>query len=119
MLRVGDVVFMRRCKKGVLAPVWRRAQPGRTAERVTFPIAPLEDLLGHPTASQLTRLLRCGGSEVTTARAWGWSWTQADRYATRAGFHPAEVWPDLWWLAARLDAMGAEWEDGAARPGPR
>jgi hypothetical protein len=72
---------------------------------VTFPIEPLERMLGQPTEFQLTRLLRCGESDLTTARAWGWSWGQADRYATCAGFHPAEVWPDLWWVAALADGL--------------
>jgi hypothetical protein len=25
---------------------------------------------------------------------------QADRYATKLGLHPAEVWGDTWWAAA-------------------
>jgi hypothetical protein len=74
-------------------------QSGRRNERTTFPIEALEALLGHPTVSALTQLLRCGGDEVRTARLWGWSWRQADRYAIRAGHHPATVWPDLWWGA--------------------
>ncbi|MCU1458897.1 MAG: hypothetical protein JWL73_2989 [Actinomycetia bacterium] len=81
---------------------------------MTFPIDPLEALLGHPNVSSLARRLRCGGSEIATARAWGWTWAQADRYATRAGFHPAEVWPDLWWRAAHTDAIGEERAGGAA-----
>jgi hypothetical protein len=80
---------------------------------MNFPLEPLELALGRPTDFQLTRLLRCRPDEIVTARAWGWSWAQADRYATKVGFHPAEVWPDVWWIAARVDAESLS-ADGAA-----
>jgi hypothetical protein len=72
-----------------------RLPRGRRRERITFPVEPLLELLGHHPGA-LTKILRCSGVELTTARTLGWTWKQADRYAVRAGYHPAEVWPDLW-----------------------
>lgn len=31
---------------------------------------------------------------------------RADRYATRLGFHPAEVWGTAWWAACRQQRRG-------------
>jgi hypothetical protein len=41
-------------------------------------------------------------------RRGGLSLDQADRYAIRAGWHPAEVWPQWWELVEQADAERTE-----------
>lgn len=38
----------------------------------------------------------------------GLSWLQADRFAVVAGFHPAEVWGEAWWLEAAPELFAPE-----------
>lgn len=43
------------------------------------------------------------GTTVRSVHRWvehGLSWSKADRLAVKAGFHPAELWGDVWWDAA-------------------
>lgn len=37
-----------------------------------------------------------------------WTYGQADRYAIRAGYHPASIWGEQWWAEAAHDAEMAE-----------
>lgn len=37
-----------------------------------------------------------------------WTYGQADKYAIRAGYHPANVWGQQWWDEAIHDAEMAE-----------
>lgn len=59
-----------------------------------YPLAPLAALL------QLSEHKTCEHLGITGAaqkyRTEGMSYRVADRMATRAGFHPGEVWPEWW-----------------------
>lgn len=61
-----------------------------------FPLEPLERLTLAPVA----KTLRTNSAELAQARQLGLTIDQADRWALRAGYHPAEVWGDLWTEAA-------------------
>lgn len=66
----------------------------------TFPIEPLLELIPEPPAP-LTRLgvvrKALGIDQRNQARMTrGLTWVTADRAACRLGYHPAEIWPDLW-----------------------
>ena len=66
------------------------------AER--FDLAPLEDLLGRPSMSQLARTLRIDRRQLYRMRQRGLTVPRADGFAVAAGFHPGDVWPE-WWAA--------------------
>lgn len=60
---------------------------------------PVEPLLRRAEVSSLSMLttrarLRVGGGAYRHVLVDGLSAYQADRWAVRLGFHPAEVWPD-------------------------
>lgn len=59
-----------------------------------FPFAVLEDRVGLSSAA-LTRQLRISGTTLKRLRIEGLTLEQADQLATRAGFLPVEVWPEM------------------------
>lgn len=63
-----------------------------------WPLGPLQDALGGSVRS-LMRHTGVSGADIARAALDGLSDRQADRWACRAGLHPANVWPD-WDLAA-------------------
>lgn len=65
-----------------------------------YPLQPLADLVGCPLA-ELGRRLGVSGSTWRNYRDRGVSFDVADRLATRAGFHPANVWPE--WTDALVE----------------
>lgn len=67
----------------------------RAAPRI-FPLQPLLDA-AEITQGMLARRTNTSGHEITIAAQHGLTVTQADRLAIRCGFHPAEVYGDLWW----------------------
>lgn len=60
-----------------------------------FPLEPLERL-----APALRATVRASSAAIAIARQEGLTVAQADTWANRAGYHPAEVWGDLWHQAA-------------------
>lgn len=59
-----------------------------------YPLAALVDASGLSEAA-LGRAVGLSGTTLKNARVRGFLEASADRYAVRAGFHPAEVWPDF------------------------
>lgn len=76
--------------------------------RPTWPSAPLVAMAGGPT--EMCRALGWKAKGIP-ARL---SDVVADRYATRLGFHPAEVWPG--WLEAGLTVHDEAFVAGGWRP---
>ena len=74
-----------------------------------YPLADLLEATGL-TESGLTRAVGLSGSTLVKARENGLTADAADRYATRAGFHPASVWPD--WGTAECEQTCPECEEG-------
>lgn len=73
-----------------------------------YPLDALAAAAGMSEAA-LGRAVGLSGSTLKKAREWGLVADAADRYAIRAGLHPAEVWPT--WLDDHLqdeDAAAAE-----------
>lgn len=68
-------------------------------ERVvtTYPFAALLEKAGLETTSKAVRGLSISGASFNRYTEHGLTPEQADRLACRAGFHPAEVWPE--WAA--------------------
>lgn len=58
-----------------------------------YPLSALVTATGL-TEAALGRLVGLSGSTLKKAREWGFTADAADRYANRAGLHPAEVWTD-------------------------
>ena len=83
-----------------------------------YPLEPLERVLGthearnergYPSAdSALARIIGVTRASVCQSRRRGLSEAQADLYATRAGFHPAQIWDG--WLEEVTDSC--EWCGG-------
>lgn len=61
---------------------------------------PLAPLLAAVNVPDFPRLVGVSGAVIEAAHIVGLSDTQADRWAVRAGLHPAMVWPD--WIDAGL-----------------
>lgn len=74
-----------------------------------YPWAPLAALIGPGAA----RTLNLRGSTFKEYRDRGMSPRVADRLATAAGFHPAEVWPT--WVADTLEDLGRDCRECGAR----
>jgi hypothetical protein len=70
-----------------------------------YPIEPLARLLGISPGTALARL-GVSGSTAKQYRTEGVSGRVADRLAVRAGFHPAEVWPE--WTDHQIEAAMVE-----------
>lgn len=77
---------------------------------VTYPIAPLEQLLGDPLAEHndgpvkmVARRLGIGTQRIYRYRRSGMSTELADRLAISAGLHPSLVWP-TWFIDAAREA---------------
>jgi hypothetical protein len=62
-----------------------------------LPLAPLEQLVGRGCGLATARELGVHPRQVHRWRRQGVTWAQADELATRAGWHPAEVWGAAWW----------------------
>jgi hypothetical protein len=58
-----------------------------------FPLRPLLDA-AELTESALARHVHANGTAIRMAAAAGCTVSEADRWAVRCGFHPAEIWPD-------------------------
>lgn len=58
-----------------------------------FDLASLLEVAGEPSPHRFAIRLGISGSTITRARDHELTWQQADTWACRAGFHPAEVWP--------------------------
>ncbi len=74
---------------------------------VRFPFAALEDALvaslgPDPSDRAVARAIGVQSQQVPRLRG-GINAVQADRYATAAGFHPSQVWGELWWASADED----------------
>ena len=57
-----------------------------------FPFGPLEEAVSAPTNGVLAEMLGVNVRQVFRLRERGLTTAEADEYAVRAGFHPAEVW---------------------------
>lgn len=66
-----------------------------------FPLAPLLEVTGL-TMAQLNARIRMGGDTYRRVQTEGLSELVADRWATRLGLHPAEVWTD-WFDQPRVE----------------
>ena len=60
-----------------------------------YPLQPLLDAAGI-TRSQLQKRTKTSGADMCKSGREGCTLSQADRWAVRCGFHPIEVWQDLW-----------------------
>lgn len=76
-----------------------KCRPVRKAARREFPIGPLLAATGL-TRTGLRRQVHASGHDVAVAATEGLTSAQADIWAVRSGFHPADVWPHLWWKVA-------------------
>lgn len=76
--------------------------------RRRYPLQPLLNILAErgiePTHSQLWEAIGLSGGSLRQARERGVVGPSADKYATRAGLHPAEVWPS-WFADAEEDDL--------------
>ena len=59
-----------------------------------YPLEPLARLVGASSYTSLARELGVSGSMLSVYRTKGLTDAAADRLAVRAGWHPAEVWPE-------------------------
>lgn len=93
------------CKAAKAAARTPRSQ--RSVYRYRWPLQPLLDAVGGtagPVAPLvLARRLGFSSQAGEKAAAEGLSDTQADHWATKAGYHPASVWGWDPWAAAGLD----------------
>jgi hypothetical protein len=64
-----------------------------------LPFGPLEQLVSGGCGLATARELGVHPRQVYRWRRYGVTWAQADELATRAGWHPAEVWGADWWDA--------------------
>lgn len=76
----------------------------------TWPLEPLLDLLGQRSAP---RTFLASGAEIQRAADEGLSDVMADRWAIRAGVHPAQVWPG--WCDAALTVVDRQMLEGGWR----
>ena len=67
-----------------------------TTDKQRLPAGPLIDRL-VTTYGSIMALGRANARQVHRMRHEGLSLTQADRWAVRFGWHPAEVWGQAWW----------------------
>lgn len=70
-----------------------------------YPLEPLAEAMGC-TLSEVGRRLGVSGTTWKQYRDQGVSELVADRLATRAGLHPAVVWPE--WMDDQIDEVGRE-----------
>lgn len=68
----------------------------------SFPWRQLEYEIGRRRGKEMTNyelmnMLGISARSLRRFRNSGITRTQADRYAVRAGIHPANVWGSLWW----------------------
>lgn len=53
---------------------------------------------GEPAGlAALAQRLGVSHRYLRALRSRGMTWKQADRFAIALGFHPAEIWPAIWW----------------------
>jgi hypothetical protein len=64
---------------------------GRPRQPRQYPIGPLLEQTGH-TPSSLGAHVGASGTDINRAAEHGLTVSQADMWATRWGFHPAEIW---------------------------
>lgn len=60
-----------------------------------YPLSTLLDMMGYDTIHRAADALGVSGTTYAQYSCHGISERTADRLAIRAGFHPAEVWPEL------------------------
>jgi hypothetical protein len=65
-----------------------------TLRHVRWPLGPLLDAAGHPTANDLAAWIGVSARTVWRWHHQGLTDTQADRAAIALGWHPANVWTD-------------------------
>lgn len=63
-----------------------------------YPFGPLLEAL-RTTHGAFAKRHGVSGRDVKVMVEQGLTEYQADKYAIRAGLHPGDVWPDLWWAA--------------------
>ncbi len=80
-----------------------------------WPLGPLVELLGVQGAEAVANRLKTTGENVRRAAEFGLPDATADRWAIRAGFHPAQVWPE--WIDAGLSVVDRQFLDGGWRYG--
>ncbi|CAB5217700.1 hypothetical protein UFOVP209_6 [uncultured Caudovirales phage] len=66
---------------------------GTRAPRI-WPIEPLLDITGITRFTHLARAVRANGVTASSALNEGLTDRQADNWAIRCGYHPAEIWPE-------------------------
>jgi hypothetical protein len=59
-----------------------------------FKLDELWDKTGRPELTKLASLLGVSQAELHDLRLSGFDASQADELATRAGYHPTEIWPN-------------------------
>lgn len=72
-------------------------EPPPTPHEPRYHWTTLQRALGCDTPTAAADLLGIGHTEMRHMLERGLTEKQADRYATRAGMHPATVWGRLWW----------------------
>lgn len=72
----------------------KRRRTGAPRRGPRFPLAPLEQLAGHPSLHELARRVGEHQRAVSRARSEGLTVWKADAYAVAYDLHPAIVWDD-------------------------
>lgn len=87
----------------------------RCSHRPTWPLEPLLDAVRCLTHERTLDRLGRKSREVDVAAQSGLSDEQADRWAIRAGLHPAQVWG--WeWVEAGLSVVDRQFMESGWRP---
>lgn len=79
-----------------------------------WPLGPLVAMTGQKDPGEINRALQRETNELRRAAEFGLTDDQADRWAIRAGYHPAQVWgPE--WIDAGLSVVDRQFLDSGWR----
>lgn len=71
--------------------------------RPRLPFAPLMAASQADSLKHLARLLGIDAAAVGRCQHKGLTWSCADAWSVRLGFHPADLWGDDWWAVGAGD----------------